>query len=255
MQTTLGVGFLSICITFKDLVQCYLVNATYGTETCHQAPAVVAAKKAARTRAELEDSGVAAHPRRGQLDGTHPRSVAGALHRAPPERDYAAVLEGGSLGHMAMLRYLSVGLAFVTLSLEGAMILWGYRFLPRTSKRAFRLLATVWLLLFTITIYRAAVVHNTTSSFASTESGALDSPTDKALFYVFQILPEWLAVLVLFGVNVREVIGCGAAGDWRGRDETKAEKAKREAREGVQTAQREEAGVEGISAVPLKDLN
>ncbi len=98
-------------------------------------------------------------------------------------------------------------------------------------------------------------MHNTTSSFSSTESGALDSPTDKALVYVFQMLPEWLAVLVLFGVNVREVVGCVAVGDWRGRDETKAERAKREAQEGVHAAQREEAEVERISAVPLKDLN
>ncbi|KAF4563767.1 hypothetical protein EYR36_003009 [Pleurotus pulmonarius] len=166
MQTTLGVGFLSICITFKDLVQCYLVNATYGTETCHQAPAVVAAKKAARTRAELEDI-LVSQPILGVVNSTEhiqdlwrERFIARRLSETcllnflaalivgvVAALQYAAVLEGGSPGHMTMLRYLSVGLAFVTLLLEGAMILWGYRFLPRTSKRAFRLLATVWCLL------------------------------------------------------------------------------------------------------------
>ncbi len=61
MQTTLGIGFLSVCLTFKDLVQCYLVNATYGSETCSQAPAIVAAKQASSTRAEFE-SILAAQP-------------------------------------------------------------------------------------------------------------------------------------------------------------------------------------------------
>ena len=55
----------------------------------------------------------------------------------------------------------------------------------------------------------------------------LDSSSAKGLFYVFHILPEWLAVFVLFSENVRKTFGTGLFGDWKGRDETETEKKKR----------------------------
>ena len=55
----------------------------------------------------------------------------------------------------------------------------------------------------------------------------LNSSAAKGLFYVFHILPEWLAVCVLFSENVRKTFGTGLFGDWKGRDETEKEKKKR----------------------------
>ena len=55
----------------------------------------------------------------------------------------------------------------------------------------------------------------------------LDSSSAKAAFYIFHILPEWLAICILFSENVRKTFGTGLFGDWRGKDETEAEKTKR----------------------------
>lgn len=71
------------------------------------------------------------------------------------------------------------------------------------------------------------MLHNTTSRLSSYGRGSLNTPADKTVFYIFQILAEWFAVLALFGANTREVVGCGLWGDWRGHDETDEEKAKR----------------------------
>jgi len=41
----------------------------------------------------------------------------------------------------------------------------------------------------------------------------LDSSSAKAIFYLFHVLPEWLAILVLLSVNVRKTFGTGSFGD------------------------------------------
>ena len=76
----------------------------------------------------------------------------------------------------------------------------------------------------------------------------LDSSTSKALFYMFHVLPEWIAVSVLFSVNVRKTFGTGLFGDWRWRDETPKEKEKRLARR----AKGEEKKKKGISMANMK---
>jgi hypothetical protein len=58
----------------------------------------------------------------------------------------------------------------------------------------------------------------------------LDSSSAKAIFYIFHVLPEWLAILVLYSVDVRKTFGTALFGDWRWRDETPKEKQKRLAR-------------------------
>ena len=60
---------------------------------------------------------------------------------------------------------------------------------------------------------------------------ALNMPTAKAAFYIFHVLPEWLATLILFGDNIRKSFGTGLVGDVRYRDETEKEREKREKRE------------------------
>lgn len=58
--------------------------------------------------------------------------------------------------------------------------------------------------------------------------GSLNSAKDKALFYIFHLIPEWLVSFALLGLNIRQLSGCGFFGDWRWQDETPKEKAKRE---------------------------
>lgn len=51
-------------------------------------------------------------------------------------------------------------------------------------------------------IYRLAVMPFRTTSLFSMESHSLNTPLEKAEFYVFHIAPEWIAGAILLCVNV-----------------------------------------------------
>lgn len=65
----------------------------------------------------------------------------------------------------------------------------------------------------TISVYRFAVLGDNTSALLSTAPESLNSPRDKALFYVFQAAPELVAAAVLVCVDIRRVFGTGPWGD------------------------------------------
>jgi hypothetical protein len=67
----------------------------------------------------------------------------------------------------------------------------------------------------------------------------LNTPLSKASFYIFHVLPEWLASLILFGINIRKTFGTGLVGDWRASDETEKERMKRLDREVKRQAKRQ----------------
>ena len=71
----------------------------------------------------------------------------------------------------------------------------------------------------------------TRDSIFATGPDTLNSPGAKAAFYILHAFPEWLASLVLFSTNVRMVFGTGMFGDWRRKDETAEQRAKREEKE------------------------
>jgi len=79
-----------------------------------------------------------------------------------------------------------------------------------------------------IAIYRLSVMPTRVTSLTESK---LNRPGEKAAFYIFHVLPEWLATVVLFVDNVRMTFGTGLAGDWRQKDETGREKEKRIASE------------------------
>jgi hypothetical protein len=54
----------------------------------------------------------------------------------------------------------------------------------------------------------------------------LNTPRSKAIFYIFHVLPEWLASWILLGDNIRKSFGTGLFGDWRSWDETEKERVK-----------------------------
>ena len=89
-----------------------------------------------------------------------------------------------------------------------------------------------------------------------TAPSPLNTPGSKALFYVFHVLPEWLASLILFGDNIRKTFGTGLAGDWRLWDETEKERVKRMARmakrEAKREAKRKEKKLVDIEVVEMK---
>lgn len=77
-------------------------------------------------------------------------------------------------------------------------------------------------------IYRLSVMFHTTTSLTSQEQGSLNNPASKAAFYVFHIVPELISTALLIAINVRQTMGTGPLGDYRWRDETPKERARRE---------------------------
>lgn len=64
------------------------------------------------------------------------------------------------------------------------------------------------------TIYRLSVMYNQTTALDSTLPGSQNTPAEKATFYLFHVLPEFIAsFLLLAGVNVREMFKTGRWGD------------------------------------------
>ena len=89
-----------------------------------------------------------------------------------------------------------------------------------------------------IGVYRLSVMWLETTSL--TDASPLNTPRSKALFYIFHVLPEWLASVILFGYNIRKTFGTGLCGDWRLWDETEKERVKRLARVAKREAKRKE---------------
>ena len=89
-----------------------------------------------------------------------------------------------------------------------------------------------------IGIYRLSVMWLKVTSLS--DPSPLNMPGSKALFYIFHVLPEWLASAILFGYNIRKTFGTGLCGDWRLWDETEKERVKRLARIAKQEAKRKE---------------
>lgn len=83
-------------------------------------------------------------------------------------------------------------------------------------------------------IYRLIIMYHTTTSLISMSPSSLNTVTAKATFYIFHMIPEWMAVALLLGFNVREMFGTGAFGDWRG--ETPSQKERRKTKEAADKA-------------------
>lgn len=58
-------------------------------------------------------------------------------------------------------------------------------------------------------------MYNTTDSLLSRGPGSFSSPMAKGLFYMFHMLPEWLAIIAYLGPNNRKIFSTGPFGDWR----------------------------------------
>ena len=102
--------------------------------------------------------------------------------------------------------------------------------------------------------YRLSVMGFNTTSLSA--PSPLNKPTSKAAFYVFHVLPEWLASLILFGYNIRKTFGTGLCGDWRMWDETEKERVKRLARAAKREAKLKEKKMQlvDVEVIGMKGL-
>ncbi|KAF8812916.1 hypothetical protein BYT27DRAFT_6399129 [Phlegmacium glaucopus] len=233
MQISFGLGFIGIASDVVKLTRCLLVNATYGPELYHESPA--AASKGV----------IVPPPTADTPDQPRVRSWCRGVNSFLGLAFFAALVPG-ILGNSSsnqskvfdsqkivdMTATYRVVSSAVVVALSCILIcagLWGYCKLPRVSKRGVAITAMICSLMIMVGIYRLSVMQIKTTSLSA--PSVLDTPRAKAAFYVFHVLPEWLASLILFGVNIRKTLGTGMWGDWRIKDETEKQRAKREKRE------------------------
>ncbi|KAL0956711.1 hypothetical protein HGRIS_002833 [Hohenbuehelia grisea] len=242
MQATYTLGFFVIGMDMISLLSCLLVNTTYGTSTASQAPVVEGALHAAGSSdTTLYKEIIEMHPINEVVREGAPY-VEDEPHRRVQIRRFSALCSGAFLGALAAgilgnifydqflfgdetradlvfgLRYASTAIALVPIIAAIAIVIWASTNMERISQPGSRLILSVAFCVAVVAIYRLSVMFNRTDAIDSTAPEALNSPQSKAMFYVFHILPEWIAVALLYGCNTREICGTGVLGDYRRRD-------------------------------------
>ncbi|KAF9476866.1 hypothetical protein BDN70DRAFT_881858 [Pholiota conissans] len=238
MQISFAIGFIGIANNIVNLVRCLLVNATYGPSTYGQSAA--AASKGGLM--EPPPLGTPDYPkarqwiRRGAWITSSSFIGAFVLGLVALSNYNKTFNDQQQADTTDLLRFISTVAALVLTTVLVKATVLGKYFLPRICNRAVLVTLTMTTLICIIAIYRLTVMGQRTTSLEMV--GPLDTTGAKAAFYIFHVLPEWLAALVLFGGNTRQTFGAGMFGDYRLRDETEAQKQKRETKEAEKAKQR-----------------
>jgi hypothetical protein len=235
MQMSFGLGSLSIVQDVAKLLRTILVNAThpkhpYSTEG-HSSSNLLIEEEF------LDDQPRSRFWARRTADFT-------ALALLPPTFvgvaagvQYPKTLDNESKGHQVMtLRYVSAALIVLVELTILVQCVHALVLRPRVNKKALKLLVLLTILLMCPPIYRLCTMHNTITSLLTRGPGSLSDSSAKATFYVFHVLPELIASLLYFGLNIRKMFNTGLAGDVRFRDETPEEKEKRLKKEAERAA-------------------
>jgi hypothetical protein len=98
--------------------------------------------------------------------------------------------------------------------------------------------AVITVLISTVASYRVSACQKRTDALESMAPDSLNRTHSKVLFYLLHAAPEWLISTLVLTVNMRKTFGTGPFGDFRGVDETPAEKEKRLAREAKRAAKK-----------------
>jgi len=239
-QISFGMGFIGIASDAVNISRCLLVNATYGPEKYFQSPA-------AATKGGLVPPPTADTPDYPQTRSWYRwiATFAGLAFWAAivPEiianTNYSQVFDSQTNADTtAKLRIVSTAVAVALSCIVVCMNLSGRLKLPRISKRGVVIIDVIYALVLTVGIYRLSVMRFNTTSLSA--PSPLNTPRSKAAFYIFHVLPEWLASLIIFGNNIRKTFGTGFLGDKRLWDETETERVERLKQEAKREAKRQE---------------
>ncbi|KAF9447952.1 hypothetical protein P691DRAFT_801514 [Macrolepiota fuliginosa MF-IS2] len=250
IQSDLALGYIGIAIDLGKLLRTLLVAPTYGSDTYVQSTEAESRYRYWISTAKLD--GAAAGDKEEQRDfPTKPpegtpdaprtrawiRGLAGAVALAFLSAIVVGIIATSNLPNVVkgeantdqnmVLRYVSTAVALFLIVGNAAASVWAYICLPRVNRQGCVILFVISWLLCIIAVYRLSVMQNTTESLQSTASGSLNSVGDKAAFYIFHILPEWLSSALLFVFNTRRIFSTGFIGDWRLADEGPKEKERR----------------------------
>jgi len=122
------------------------------------------------------------------------------------------------------LRYAGTALILLCLVSSISAMLWACM-TRRVARKPALYYVVIAFLLVIVSIYRLVIMRFQTLSLLSTAAGSLNSSESKATFYILHMAPEWIAVVLLLCINVRETFGTGLIGDWRATDRQRREAA------------------------------
>jgi len=125
---------------------------------------------------------------------------------------YTSLPSTNSLGSIQPLRYASAALALGLLQVTAIAALAAWKANPHIPRTPVLFISGSACLLSIPAIYQLATTHFETSALQSTASGSLSSAGAKAAFYVFQSVPEFMFVVIVMSVNVREMFHTGPFG-------------------------------------------
>lgn len=242
-------GFITIANDLIKFLHCLAVNTTFSCDMYEQAPAARDAPLNARNQQTVEVKGIfgwhrehfTGQPNDGDPD--HPRRrfwirrsheisllifLTVLILSIVANRTFAQLFtDQSNATSVFRLRYVATALGLLFILRIAVATIWVYLSLPRIRTKAVVILLSVCTLVTITAIYRLSVMYNMTDSPLSVGPHSLNSPGAKACFYVFHILPEWLASLILFSTNLRQLFGTGPFGDLRKVDETEERRKKR----------------------------
>ncbi|KAF8573532.1 hypothetical protein K439DRAFT_1625004 [Ramaria rubella] len=209
-QVTLGLGYIGMCDALIGFLRALLVNSTRpeaNGDQEHTNPT----PQPDRPRERFWYRRLADFLSWGFLGATVSGLISGSIYSK-------SINSSSSASHVMVLRYVSSGLAFLMLMHILLVALVATRSVRRINKSAVYILMGPVTLLATVALYRLAVMHNTTDSLLSRGPGSLSSPSAKALFYIFHVVPEWTTAALILGLNSRGIFNTGPFGDWRATD-------------------------------------
>ncbi|KAM6489531.1 hypothetical protein JOM56_015027 [Amanita muscaria] len=275
LQVSFAMGFITIANDQVNTLRCLLVNTTFSCDMYEQSPPSRDAPLNARNHRKVDYQGFfggwlrerfTGQPNDGDPDYPKRRFwfrraqeigsllfIAAIVPSIVAHQKFGQLInDQSSAASVFRLRYAGTAVAlFFTLIIAGATM-WAYMKLPRVRTKSVVVLLSVCTLVSIIAIYRFSVMYNTTNSLFSVGHNSLNSAGAKACFYVFHVVPEWLATLLLFSTNVRQVFGTGPFGDWRKADETEKERNKRLERQKKAARKKEKAMLDEKAKVVLE---
>ncbi|KAF8577592.1 hypothetical protein K439DRAFT_1364382 [Ramaria rubella] len=211
-QVTIGLGYIGICHALTGFLRVLLVNATRPeVNGGHGDANPTFESQPDRPRERFWYRRLAGLIFLGFIGASVPDLISGSIYSN-------AINSSSSASLVMVLRYVSSGLAFFMIMHILLVALVATREVRRIDKSATYVLMGLATLLAVVPLYRLAVMHNTTNSLLSQGPGSLSSPSAKALFYIFHMVPEWTAAALIFSLNSREIFNTGPFGDWRATD-------------------------------------
>ncbi|KAK7692652.1 hypothetical protein QCA50_004285 [Cerrena zonata] len=221
MQTSWGIGHLSMASDLVNLLRCLLVAATQPTPS--SSSVLDGSPEEAYLMTERSSEEVATDEDNRQVERFWYRTICGytSLFALVPiiigsiaaSQYVGAESDASKAKSVHTLRYVSTAMTLVFLLIIQGIATYGILYTRNLIKSSAFIIIALAAVLNVISVYRLSVLGFQTTSITSLEPGSLNSASSKATFYVFHLAPEWIVAVTLLGINVRERFKTGMWGD------------------------------------------